>query len=278
MEQLLTKKNLEEAAQYVRGVADVEPGAVGIVLGSGLGGIVDVVENPVFVDYADVPHMVPSTAPMHKGRFVIGTMADRPVICMQGRLHGYEGNGAQQIAFPICLIHELGATELIVTNAAGGINPSFGVGDLMLIEDHINFLGDNPLAGQQQPDLFPAFFDMTHAYSPALREKALQAAQDCGIDLQQGVYIITKGPSFETPAEIRAFRTLGADAVGMSTVFEVIAARACGMEVMGISMISNPAAGVLDEPISMNDAAIAAKAAAGKLAELIVVFVGLKTK
>lgn len=278
MEQLLTKRNLDEAVQYVRSRAAVEPGATGIVLGSGLGDIVSVIENPAAIDYADIPHMVPSTAPMHEGRFVIGAIAGHPVICMQGRLHGYEGNTAQQIAFPICLLHELGVPQLVVTNAAGGINPSFAVGDLMLIEDHINFLGDNPLAGRPQPDLFPAFFDMTHAYSPDLRERALQVAEDCGIELQKGVYLITKGPSFETPAEIRAFRTLGADAVGMSTVFEVIAARACGMEVLGVSMISNPAAGVQDVPISMDDVATAAQVAAQKLARLIVAFVGLKTK
>lgn len=278
MKQLLTKANLDEARDFVLGKGEIEPGAIGIVLGSGLGTIIDAVKNPMVIDFADVPHMVPTTAPSHVGRFVIGTIAGQQVICMQGRLHGYEGNAPQQIVFPICLLHELGATELILTNAAGGINESFEVGDLMLIEDHINFLGDNPLAGQAQLDLFPSFFDMTDAYSPDLRRAAEEAAKACGIHLQKGVYIITKGPSFETPAEIRAFRTLGADAVGMSTVFETIAARACGMKVLGISMISNAAAGVLDEPVSIDDVYVASQKAAKKLEQLIVAFIGSKTE
>lgn len=277
MKQLITKGNLSEAARFIRGEADIEPQSTAMVLGSGLGEVSAIIEDPVVIEYGDVPHMVPSTAPSHSGRFVIGSIAGSPVICMQGRLHAYEGYSPQQIAFPICLLHELGADELVVTNAAGGIDPSFSVGDLMLITDHINLLGDNPMVGEEQPELFPRFFDMTHAYSPILRERAMAAADACGIDLQQGVYIMTKGPSFETPAEIRAFRTLGADAVGMSTVFEVIAARGCGMEVLGISMISNPAAGVIDEPLSMDDVYAASDAAAKKVERLITAFVGSKT-
>lgn len=273
METIITKAHLDEAAAHLRALCDIEEGATGIVLGSGLGSIFELVEDATIVDYAQVPHMVASTAPAHQGRFVIGRIAGKQVICMQGRLHAYEGLSAQQIAFPICLMRALGATQLVVTNAAGGINAGFEVGDLMLIDDHINLLGMNPCIGPDQPDLFPRFFDMTHAYAPALRERALDAARACGIELQHGVYLATTGPSFETPAEIRAFRTLGADAVGMSTVLEVIAARACGMEVLGISMISNPAAGVLDEPLSMDDVAIAAQKAAGKLGTLIRSFI-----
>lgn len=277
MKQLITKDNLSEAARFIKSRADIRPRSIALVLGSGLGDVSYAIESPVIIDYGDVPHMVPSTAPSHSGRFVIGTIAGVPVICMQGRLHAYEGYAPQQIAFPICLLHELGAAELVVTNAAGGVNPSFSVGDLMLITDHINLLGDNPMVGEDQPELFPRFFDMTHAYSPACRERAMAAADACGIDLKRGVYIMTKGPSFETPAEIRAFRALGADAVGMSTVLEVIAARGCGMEVLGISMISNPAAGVIDEPLSMDDVYVASTTAARKLAELITVYVSSKT-
>lgn len=273
MDQVITKANVDEAAAFVRTRVSVGEGALALVLGSGLGGLVEAIEDGVCIDYVEVPHMVPSTAPLHAGRFVIGTLGGRQVICMQGRLHAYEGNSPQQIAFPICLMHALGATELVVTNAAGGINPSLGVGDLMLIEDHINLLGANPLAAPDEPELFPRFFDMTQAYSPVLRLRAQEAAASCGIELQSGVYIATLGPSFETPAEIRAFRTLGADAVGMSTVFEVIAARAMGMEVLGISMISNPAAGVLDEPLSMDDVSIAAAQAAHRVEELLVAYV-----
>lgn len=274
MEHIITKANVDEAAAFVRAHAPVEDGALGLVLGSGLGELVDAIEDAVYVDYAEIPHMVSSTAPSHAGRFVIGSIAGRPVICMQGRLHAYEGNSPQQIAFPIVLMHALGVTELVVTNAAGGINTGFDVGDLMLIEDHINLLGANPLAAPDEPELFPRFYDMTQAYSPALRERAQRAAASCEIELKSGVYIATLGPSFETPAEIRAFRTLGADAVGMSTVFEVIAARACGMEVLGISMISNAAAGVLDEPVSIDDVYVAAEAAVEKLSRLLIAYAG----
>lgn len=274
MEHIITKANVDEAVAFVRAHAPVEDGALGLVLGSGLGELVEAIEDAVYVDYAEIPHMVSSTAPSHAGRFVIGSIAGRPVICMQGRLHAYEGNSPQQIAFPICLMHGLGVTELVVTNAAGGINTSFDVGDLMLIEDHINLLGANPLAAPDEPELFPRFYDMTQAYSPALRERAQRAAASCEIKLKSGVYIATLGPSFETPAEIRAFRTLGADAVGMSTVFEVIAARACGMGVLGISMISNAAAGVLDEPVSIDDVYVAAEAAVEKLSRLLIAYAG----
>lgn len=274
MEHIITKANVDEAVAFVREHAPVEDGALGLVLGSGLGELVSAIEGAVYVDYAEIPHMVSSTAPSHAGRFVIGLLAGRPVICMQGRLHAYEGNSPQQIAFPICLMHGLGVTELVVTNAAGGINTNLNVGDLMLIEDHINLLGANPLAAPDEPELFPRFYDMTQAYSPALRERAQKSAASCGISLKSGVYIATLGPSFETPAEIRAFRTLGADAVGMSTVFEVIAARACGMEVFGISMISNAAAGVLDEPVSIDDVYVAAEAAVEKLSRLLIAYAG----
>lgn len=273
MDQLITKKHSVEAATYIREHADIEPGVIGVVLGSGFGDLVVALEDKTVVDYGDVPHMVPSTAPLHRGCFIVGKLEGHQVICMQGRLHAYEGNTAQQIAFPICVLHELGASALFVTNAAGGINVEFGVGDLMIIDDHINLLGQNPCAGEEQKDLWPRFFDMTHAYSLAMRERARRAAKACGVSLRHGVYIATLGPSFETPAEIRAFRTLGADAVGMSTIFEVIAASALGMEVLGISMISNPAAGVQEEPLSMDDvskAALASAKDAGRLMREII--------
>ena len=275
MKQIITSERVKEAANAIRERASVEPGALGIVLGSGFGGLADSLVDATNIDYADVAHMVSSTAPMHAGRFCIGSMGGRQVVCMQGRLHAYEGNSSQQIAFPICVLHELGVDELVVTNAAGGINASFEVGDLMLIEDHINLLGNNPCAGAEQGDLWPRFFDMTHAYSPELRMRARKAAKACGLSLKSGVYIATLGPSFETPAEIRAFRALGADAVGMSTIYEVIAANALGMDVLGISMISNPAAGVQAEPLSMDDVAKAAKIAADRVGELLAAYVEL---
>ena len=272
MEQIITKAHVIEAADYIRDRAEIAPDAVGMILGSGFGSLVEQFENPVFIDYEDVPHVVSSTAPMHSGRFCIGTFAGCRVVCMEGRLHAYEGNSAQQVAFPICVLHELGAQELILTNAAGGINESFEVGELMLITDHINLLGKNPCVGPEQADLWPRFFDMTHAYAPELRERAHKAAKACGISLREGVYIATLGPSFETPAEIRAFRALGADAVGMSTVFEVTAANALGMRVLGISMISNHAAGVQEEPLSMDDVSRAAEKAAVTAGKLLTAY------
>lgn len=271
MEELITQQAVQAAADAVRERlgGDGTRWSTALVLGSGLGGLVGAVEDAVFVDYADVPGMPQSTAAMHEGRFVFGTWAGRPVACMQGRLHAYEGYTAQQIAFPIYVLHNLGVTELVVTNAAGGINESFEVGDLMLIEDQINFQLMNACIGAERTGLHPRFFDMTHAYVPSLREEARAAAEQVGLQLRSGVYIGDLGPSFETPAEIRAFRALGADAVGMSTVQEVIAANALGMKVLGISMISNPAAGVLDEPLSMDDVSRAAVLAADNALELL---------
>ena len=270
METSITLQRIQEAAQFIREQAGSTAPSVGLVLGSGLGSVADAIQDPVSVDYGDVPHMVSSTAYSHEGRFILGKVGSVPVICMQGRLHSYEGYAAEEIAFPIYVMHELGAGQLFVTNAAGGIDASFEVGDLMLIEDHINMLLRNPCIGPERPGINERFFDMTQAYAPALREEALAAAKACGLALRSGVYVATPGPSFETPAEIRAFRTMGADAVGMSTVLEVIAARSCGMEVLGVSMISNPAAGVNPEPLEMDDVFIAAQRAAGNLARLLV--------
>ena len=177
-------------------------------------------------------------------------LSGRRVVCMQGRLHGYEGYAPGEIAYPVYVLRELGIQALVVTNASGGINTGFEVGDFMLIEDHINLTGKSPLTGANDASLGTRFPDMTFAYAPALREKALTAAEQCGTVLRRGVYIGVNGPQFETPAEIRAFRTLGADAVGMSTVFEVIAAAHCGLPVLGIAMITNMAAGVLNKPLS----------------------------
>jgi purine-nucleoside phosphorylase len=273
MTQTITKHNVIEAAQYINERVQIMPDVLGVVLGSGFGGLVDSLENVTSVDYADVPNMVRPTVSMHEGRFCVGYLGDRQLVCMQGRLHAYEGNSAQQIAFPICILHQLGADELVITNAAGGINEGFEVGDLMLIEDHINLLMQNPCAGPEQADLWPRFFDMTNAYDRDLRERAIKAARSCGIAIKSGVYIATLGPSFETPAEIRAFRTLGADAVGMSTIYEVIAANALGMKVLGISMISNPAAGMQADSLSIEDVAQAAGLASTKANDFLKAFI-----
>lgn len=240
---------IQEAAAYIRAHIQARP-KVGLILGSGLGPIAWEIQQRQVLPYAQIPHFAASTAPGHRGQLVCGKLAGVEVVCMQGRFHHYEGHPMADIVFPVRVMRLLGVQTLIVTNAAGGINLSFQVGDLMLLEDHINFLGTNPLIGPNAEQFGPRFCDMTHAYTPRLRQIAGEAAEKLGIKLQRGVYLAATGPSFETPAEIRAFRVWGADAVGMSTVPEVITAAHCGMEVLAISLITNMAAGVLDQPLT----------------------------
>lgn len=242
-------KRLNESCEAIRRVTDRRP-QVGIILGSGLGGLADKIEDAVSIPYAQIPNMKASTAPGHAGRFVLGRLGRKNVICMQGRLHYYEGHDMQDIVYPVRLMKQLGMEALFVTNAAGGVNEGFRVGDLMLIRDHINFLGTNPLIGKNEDALGERFFDMTYAYPEKLRKLAKKCAAELSIELQEGVYIAMTGPSYETPAEIRMARALGADAVGMSTVPEVIAASHMHLPVLGISLITNMAAGILDQPLS----------------------------
>lgn len=246
---MMTKKQVEESAAYLRSRLPFLP-ELGLVLGSGLGPLAEQLQDTVAIAYAEIPHFRISTAPDHAGRLVCGMLAGRRVICMQGRLHGYEGYAPDEIAYPVYVMRELGVHALILTNASGGINAGFSVGDFMLIEDHINMTGKSPLTGANDDQLGTRFPDMTFAYAPALRDKAQAAADACGLALRRGVYCGVNGPQFETPAEIRAFRALGADAVGMSTVFEVIAAAHCGLPVVAVAMITNMAAGVLMQPLS----------------------------
>lgn len=224
---------------------------VGIILGSGLGPLAEVIQDAVYIPFAEVPFMKTSTASSHVGRFVCGMFAGKCVIAMQGRLHGYEGNEAWEVAYPVWLMQRLGVSILITTNAAGAINESFNVGDFCLMEDHINLTGRNPIVGTDPDGIAPRFVPMKDAYDPKLRSVAKAVAQKRGIALQEGVYLGLLGPSFETPAEIRAFRVLGADTVAMSVVEEVIAARHVGMRVLGISLVSNMACGI--EGASPND-------------------------
>lgn len=239
------ESTLHQAAEVLRGRITTMP-TVGIILGSGLGDLAKRIENPVVIPYKEVPGMRVSTAPGHAGQFVIGQLSGKTVICMQGRLHFYEGYPMNDIAFPIRLMRLLGISELIVTNACGAVERNFKPGDLCLITDHINMLGTNPLIGPNPAEFGPRFFDMSKAYNPELRELAQQVASEQNVSLQQGVYLAYSGPSYETPAEIRAFRTLGADLVGMSTVPEVIVAHHCGIRVLAISLVTNMAAGILD--------------------------------
>ncbi|MDO4314225.1 MAG: purine-nucleoside phosphorylase [Oscillospiraceae bacterium] len=233
-----------------------------LILGSGLGALGDEVEDPIVVPYGDVPHMKRSTAPDHKGQFVFGRLAGQDAAVMQGRLHTYEGWSFADVGYPVRVLRLLGAETLVVTNAAGAVNTAFAPGDIMLITDHIKLFGESPLCGPNIGKFGPRFPDMSHIYTPALRDAARQAAGALGIPLREGVYMYFPGPQYETPAEVRLARTLGADAVGMSTVPEAIVAAHCGMDVLGFTLCTNMAAGVLDRPLD-GDEVIAAAAAAG---------------
>lgn len=217
---------------------------IGIILGSGLGPLADHIQDALYIPFEEVPYMKTATASSHVGRFVCGTLSGKNVIAMQGRLHGYEGNEAWEVAYPVWLMHLLGVKILITTNAAGAINESYQVGDFCLMQDHINLTGRNPIVGTDPDGLAPRFVPMKDAYDPALRQAAKAVADDLSISIQEGIYLGLLGPSFETPAEIRAFRVLGADTVAMSVVEEVIAARHVGIKVLGISLVSNMACGI----------------------------------
>lgn len=227
--------------------------AIGLILGSGLGGFADTLENAVAVDYSEIPHFSASTVVGHAGRMVAGMCEGVSCVALQGRVHPYEGHDAATVAYPARTLLSLGARTLIITNAAGGLHAEWDPGTLMLIRDHLNLTGDNPLRGMNDDRLGPRFPDMTAAYDPALRDAARQVATRLDIPVQEGVYAGLGGPSYETPAEIRMLAGLGADAVGMSTVFEVIAARHMGGRVLGISCITNKAAGISSEPLSHDE-------------------------
>jgi purine-nucleoside phosphorylase len=242
----------QSAVKYIRTKTQIVP-ALGIILGSGLGSFASKVEEPVIIPYAEIPYFPPSTVEGHSGKLVLGHIAGVPVAVMQGRVHAYEGYSLSEVTFPTRVLGLLGSKSLIVTNAAGAINTDYKQGSLVAISDHINLTGSNAALGPNEPNFGPRFFDMTAAYSPQLRALAQAEAARQNIPLVEGVYLAVLGPSYETPAEIRAFRTLGADLVGMSTVHEVIVARHMGIEVLGLSLVTNMAAGVLDEAINHNE-------------------------
>ncbi|ANE22517.1 purine nucleoside phosphorylase [Denitrobacterium detoxificans] len=240
----ILSQHLDEAASYIQGIIGPRTFSLGLVLGSGLNPLADSIEDPIVIPFGDVPHMQVSTAEGHKGQFVCGTLSGKSVLAMQGRLHAYEGYSSTQVAFPIWLMQRLGVPAMCTTNAAGGINEQYRPGDFCVMRDHINLTGRNPIANPDAAALAERFFSMTDCYDPALRATALRVAEERGIRAHEGVYLGLLGPSFETPAEIRAFRVLGADTVAMSVVEEVIAARHVGMRVLGISLVSNMAAGI----------------------------------
>ena len=238
------------AAVAARAVAGDFTPRVGLILGSGLGDVAKAIAETKTVSYRDLPGFPESTVEGHAGRLVLGNLSGVPVACLQGRAHLYEGHAPAELAIPIRTLKELGCDTLVLTNAAGSLDPAIPVGGLMLLSDHINFTGRNPLTGPNDDAFGPRFFDMTDAYDPDLRRRFLAAAAEEAIALTEGVYLCYPGPNFETPAEIRAFRVLGADAVGMSTVPECLVARHCGLRVAAISTITNMAAGLGGAPLS----------------------------
>ncbi|WP_219836474.1 purine-nucleoside phosphorylase [Paenibacillus sp. R14(2021)] len=248
----LQATHVREAADYIGSKISVKP-EVGLIMGSGLGILGDYIEEAVVIPYSDIPHFPISTVEGHAGELMIGMLSGRPVVLMRGRFHMYEGYGPDLTAFPVRVMKAIGVSKLVVTNAAGGVNTNFSPGDLMVISDHINFQGKNPLVGPNDNELGVRFPDMSQPYSKRLRELASNTAMEQGFTLQEGVYIAVLGPSYETPAEIRMMRVMGADAVGMSTVAEVIAANHAGIEVLGISCISNMASGILNQPLSHDE-------------------------
>ena len=239
----------EFAAKHIASKSPIKP-AVAIVLGSGLGGFADEMTDAVRISYNDIPHFARSTAVGHAGQLVLGNIGAWPVVVMQGRVHLYEGYPVRSVVFPMRVFSRMGVRAAILTNAAGGINLDYGQGRLVVIKDHINLQGQNPLVGPEDPNLGLRFIDMTEAYSRNYRQVALEAGKRLGIPLGEGVYAAVLGPSYETPAEIRFLRTIGADLVGMSTVPEVIVARQMGIKVLAISCVTNMAAGTTDAPIN----------------------------
>jgi purine-nucleoside phosphorylase len=257
----------------VRGRTSLVP-EVGIVLGSGLGGLADGLEARVSIPFAELPGWPPATAPGHAGRLLLGRLGGRPVVMLQGRFHLYEGNDAGLVIQPVLLFHALGARVVVLTNAAGGLDPSFGPGTLMVVRDHINLTGRSPLIGPNADELGARFTDLTDAWSPRLRQRLYAAGLAEGVALTEGVYVGLTGPTYETPAEVRMLAALGGHAVGMSTVLECIAARWVGLEVCGVSLVTNAGAGYSGEPLTHEEVLAAGEVAGPRLARVIARFVG----
>ena len=268
MKQATMSARLEHAAAWLRNKTNARP-KTGLILGSGLGDFCDLLENVTEVPFSDIPDFPVATVAGHTGAFLFGTYQGTPVAVLRGRIHCYEGYTPQEVVMPVRLMAMLGVKTVILTNAAGGVNKAYKPGALMLLEDHINFCGANPLTGPNLDQLGPRFPDMSDVYCRQLRERVQELALAEQLPLEQGIYLMYGGPSYETPAEIRAFRTLGADAVGMSTVPEAIAANHCGMHVLGISCITNMAAGILPQKLSHAEVVEAAALAKPRFIRLL---------
>ncbi|GAA0364049.1 purine-nucleoside phosphorylase [Bacillus horti] len=259
---------LEQATEYVKSHSKAKP-EIGLILGSGLGVLANEIDHPVKLPFEGIPGFPVSTVEGHAGQLVLGELEGKQVIAMQGRFHYYEGYSLEQVTMPVRLMKQLGVRTVIVTNAAGGINTTFQAGDLMLITDHINFTGRNPLIGPNDSAYGVRFPDMSQAYTPSLQQLALSIAEQNKLQLVQGVYAGVVGPSYETPAEIKMLRKMGADAVGMSTVPEVIIAGHSKLDVLGISCITNMASGILDQPLSHDEVMETAEVAKESFLKLV---------
>jgi purine-nucleoside phosphorylase len=267
-------QRLDELESAVRARAALVP-QVGIVLGSGLGSLADALTDAVAVPFADLPGWPAASAPGHAGRLLLGRLEGVPVVCLQGRLHLYEGHSERLVVEPVLLMRRLGAQAIVLSNAAGGVRAEWPAGTLMIIADHLNLTGRSPLMGANDDALGPRFPDLVDAWSPRLRDLMRRAAAEEGIAVEEGVYAGLTGPTYETPAEVRMLRALGADAVGMSTVLEAIAARWVGAEIVGVSLVTNPGAGVTGEPLSHEEVLAAAAEAGPRFSALIRRFVRL---
>lgn len=267
VEEFRAKRN--EAVQFIRRETDFQPEYL-LILGTGLGQLADEIETEHIISYSDIPHFPVSTVESHAGKLIFGKLGGKDVVAMQGRFHYYEGYTMQQIAFPVRVAKSIGAQSLLVSNACGGLNPNFSRGDIMLITDHINFLGDNPLIGPNDDELGPRFPDMSEPYTERLLELAENVALEHSIKMHQGVYLAVTGPMLETKAEYRYMRQLGADVVGMSTVPEVISAVHMGMDVLGISVITDECFPDALEPVDIEDVLAAAAMAEPKMTQVII--------
>ena len=258
-----TLEYFQKSVDYIRTIVPWTP-EVAIVLGSSLGPFADAIEDAVAIDYRDIPNFLVSTVETHAGKLVFGRIAGHRVVCMSGRFHSYEGYDFEQLVIPVRVFKLLGARVTILTNAAGAVNTAYRPGDIMIVSDHIKLTGASPLRGKNVDEFGPRFFDVTRMYTPELRALAMKCAEGSGLNVHEGVYFFFTGPQYETPAEIRAARLLGADAVGMSTVTEALTAAHCGMPPLCLSVMTNMAAGVLDQPLTTEEVLETGRTIAGK--------------
>lgn len=261
------------AADWLKERISREP-EIALILGSSLGPLSTQIKDPVSFDYADIPNFLISTVKSHAGKLIFGTLAGRYIVCMSGRFHSYEGYDFEQLVIPIRVLKLIGVKAVILTNAAGGVNTGYKAGDVMIIKDHIKLNGGSPLRGPNVEEFGPRFFDVTNMYTPELRELAKECGKDFNLTLHEGVYMFMPGPQFETPAEIRAIRILGGDTVGMSTVTEALTAAHCGMKVLGFSVVTNMAAGVLDRPLTTEEVTVTAHAVAAEFSAYMEKLIG----